>query len=122
MIVKANIKFGLHSSFLDRGFEAEDERLPGESIEDGVLRVEDMLRQKVGKPIDPATSTKDGYSVPVISKAAERTEISIDNAETLADLQLLKEEADKYGLLTQYVMKFNELNNGRKGEFTEGLV
>jgi hypothetical protein len=132
MIVRANIRFGLHSSFLDRGFEAEDERLPGESIEDGVLRVEaaltraeDILRQRTAAKIDGApnvqTTPNAPYSIPTISKDSERAEIAIDNAETLADLQLLKEEAGKYGLLTQYIKKFNELNNGRPSDFTEGL-
>ena len=44
-IARADIKFGLYSDFLDRTLAAEDERLPGESIEDGVIRVHDALER-----------------------------------------------------------------------------
>jgi hypothetical protein len=47
MIVTAHIKFSLHTTFLDGAFQAEDERLPGESIEDGVLRVRKHLENAV---------------------------------------------------------------------------
>jgi hypothetical protein len=44
-IARADIKFGLYTDFLDRTLSAEDERLPGESIEDGVIRVHDALER-----------------------------------------------------------------------------
>src|ERR1700744_6051211 len=45
MLARADIKFGLYTDFLDRTLSAEDERLPGESIEDGVIRVHDALER-----------------------------------------------------------------------------
>ena len=45
LIARSDIKFGLYSDFLDRTLAAEDERLPGESIEDGVIRVHDALER-----------------------------------------------------------------------------
>ena len=45
MLARADIKFGLYTDFLDRTLSAEEERLPGESIEDGVIRVHDALER-----------------------------------------------------------------------------
>jgi len=100
MIVRANIKFGLHSSFLDRGFEAEDERLPGESIEDGVLRVEaalkraeDTLRQKVAP--SPEWANSPVSAPPQVIQLKEQTNIDdlkaeIYTAKTLEELKSYK--------------------------------
>lgn len=104
MIVRANIRFGLHSSFLDRGFEAEDERLPGESIEDGVLRIEaaltraeDILRQRVAAKIDGGsnvqTTPNAPYSIPTISTEKvdpNDTQALIQNAPSLEVLTTFK--------------------------------
>lgn len=47
MIVTSHIKFGLHSNFLDSMLQAEDERLPGETVEDGTIRVYKKLENAV---------------------------------------------------------------------------
>lgn len=47
MIVTAHIKFGLYSNFLDSMLQAEDQRLPGESIEEGTIRVYRELEKTV---------------------------------------------------------------------------
>jgi len=49
MIVTAHIKFSLYTTFLDQMVQAEDERLPNESVEDGVIRVHKALEQAVQK-------------------------------------------------------------------------
>lgn len=49
MLVTAHIKFSLHTTFLDSMLQAEDERLPGESVEDGVIRVYKKLEEAVAK-------------------------------------------------------------------------
>jgi hypothetical protein len=61
------------------------------------------------------------YSIPTISKDSERLEIAIDNATSLDELQAIKDDCWKHGLSINYINKFNELNNGRPSEFTEGL-
>jgi hypothetical protein len=140
MIVTAHIKFSLHTTFLDEMIQAEDERLPGESIEDGVIRVQEALwraaeriKQKAypngreewipGFEFPPHMKTQITFeqpTIPVISKDTERLEIQIDNATTLEDLAKLKEQAGKQGLIHPYMQKMNELLNAPK-EFTNGL-
>lgn len=103
MIVRANIRFGLHSSFLDRGFEAEDERLPGESIEDGVLRIEaaltraenilkakieSMRGQIITETIQGAKSEQ--WQVPVIAKEADPVAGLIADIYTCDNLKVLE--------------------------------
>ena len=132
-IVTAHIKFSIGTTFLDNFFTAEDERLPGESIEDGVLRVRkhlvkavDTLKKEAESirgqiieetfqgakrdfpPIGPATPQVIDY------KQKESLEISIDNASTLEDLAKLKQEAGANGLVSQYMSRLNQLmTNGK---------
>jgi hypothetical protein len=134
LIVTAHIKFGLHSNFLDSMLQAEDERLPGESIEDGALRVLAALERAVERKKKEAESirgeivseiiqgTKRDFppigpampqSIPTISKDIERLEIAVDNATTLEELRALKDECWKLNIQAHYINKFNELNNGR---------
>lgn len=54
-------------------------------------------------------------------KQKETLEIAIDNATSLTDLVGIKDECWKHNLSQQYIIKFNELNNGSSGEFAEGL-
>jgi len=127
MIVTAHIKFSIGTTFLDNFFTAEDERLPGESIEDGVLRVRKHLVKAVeilkkeanpdGKPLDPDLFKYQGLEVNhpppnphvIDYKQKESLEISIDNAATLEDLAKLKQEAGANGLVSQYMKRLNEL-------------
>jgi len=147
MIVTAHIKFSIGTTFLDNFFTAEDERLPGESIEDGVLRVRkhlvnaiEMLKKEyphlcqetdgIKFEFPPARSNPpvapgghafvERSSIPVISKDTERLEIQIDNATSLEDLAKLKEQAGKQGLISPYMKKMNELLAQPKA-FTDGL-
>jgi hypothetical protein len=60
-------------------------------------------------------------AIPVISKDKEKIEIYIDNATSLEELQGMKDECWKHDLSANYITKFNELNNGRPSEFSEGL-
>jgi hypothetical protein len=54
-------------------------------------------------------------------KEKENLEIAIDNATSLADLVGIKDECWKHNLSQEYIIKFNELNNGRESDFTTGL-
>jgi hypothetical protein len=86
MIVTAHIKFSLHTTFLDTMLQAEDERLPGESIEDGVIRVHKELEAAVQRIKDahridlgdyplpqPVSQTTPGPSVAVIDYGKQDT-------------------------------------------------
>jgi hypothetical protein len=54
-------------------------------------------------------------------KEKENLEIAIDNATSLSQLEEIKDKCWGCGLSQQYIIKFNELNNGSSGEFAEGL-
>lgn len=60
-------------------------------------------------------------AIPVITKDRDRLEISIDNAMSLDELDLIKPDCWKNGLSEYFINKFNELNNGRTGSFADGL-
>lgn len=106
MIVTAHIKFGLHSAFLDSFFTAEDERLPGESIEDGVLRVRkqlevavDRLKKETNHGIDDGpnvqTTPNAPHTIPeplIINIQHEKIQIAIENATTVEELKKVKED------------------------------
>lgn len=98
MIVTAHIKFSLHTTFLDRMLQIEDERLPGESIEDGAVRVHKALEAAAARimkeanphlyqetkqftPIYPGGSVSNPNTQPPteINIQHERLEIEIDN-------------------------------------------
>jgi hypothetical protein len=139
MIVTAYIKFSLHTSFLDTMLQAEDERLPGESVEDGVIRVHKALEQardKIKKaheidlgfgpgihpPTNPDYSPRPQMVPQVINyQQKDALEIAIDNATSLSDLSGIKDRCFENGLSQQYIMKFNELNNAGTGDFSAGL-
>ena len=131
MIVRADIKFGLYTDFLDRTLAAEDNRLPNESIEDGVIRVHEaleraaaILKNRVAATVtdgfiqdanykaQPSTLTTTNNGPAVIDLQAirekENLEIAIDNATSLEDLAKLKEQAGKQGLIHPYMKKVNE--------------
>ena len=128
MIVTAHIKFSIGTTFLDNFFTAEDERLPGESIEDGVLRVRrhlvkavEMLKREIGSTTNSPAPLHEITTQVIDYKEKENLEIAIDNATSLSQLAEIKDKCWGCGLSQQYIMKFNELNNGSSGEFAEGL-
>lgn len=129
-------KFCIYSMFLDTTLQAEDERLEGETIEDGIIRVHKQLEQTAerlrkeanphlyqeSKPMErvdggmpfrthPATTAE---SLPIISKDVEKIEISIDNATTLDELKAVKEMSPvmPHPVLVLYNKKIKELSNG----------
>jgi hypothetical protein len=122
-IARADIKFGLYSDFLDRTLAAEEERLPGESIEDGVIRVHDALERAAAilkkrvqqgngpEPVRSFTPQQTGPSVieTIDYKQKESLEIAIDNATSLESLAEIKEACGKAGLVSQYMKRLNEL-------------
>jgi hypothetical protein len=62
--------------------------------------------------------------VPIISKDKEKIEIAIDNAETIEDLNKVKEfyEFLPASLISHYNKRIQELSSGRPGNFTDGLT
>lgn len=137
MIVTAHIKFSMSTTFLDNFFTAEDERLPGESIEDGVLRVRKQLENAVdrlkkehesmrgvqgGIPLAnlEANFTSDYIRNPPskpleINIQHERIQIAIENAKTLDELKATKIAglAVPASLVELYNKKMEELTNGK---------
>jgi hypothetical protein len=140
MIVTAHIKFSLYTTFLDQMVQAEDERLPGESVEDGVIRVHKELEAAVQKikdahqidlgfgpgivPMNPEAYRQPDRFMPeaihqipsktsqvIDYKAKEQLEISIDNATTLEEMRNIKEQCWLVGLSKEWITKFNEINN-----------
>jgi hypothetical protein len=141
MIVTAHIKFSIGTTFLDNFFTAEDERLPGESIEDGVLRVRkhlinaiERLKQEVDQGFGPAIRS-DGpsglkYYTPEqvagateINLEHERLSIAIENAETVDDLKSLDigNKAVPFPVLKAYNKRMVELMAEPEKDFTNGL-
>lgn len=128
MIVTAHIKFGLHSAFLDSFFTAEDERLPGESIEDGVLRVRkqlevavDRLKKETNYGIDDGpniqTTPNASHTIPeplVINIQHEKIQIAIENAKTLEELKDVKTVHPllPVPLMEMYNKRLKDLTNG----------
>lgn len=99
MIVTAHIKFSIGTTFLDNFFTAEDERLPGESIEDGVLRVRrhlvkavEMLKREVGSTTNSPAPLHEITTQVIDYKQKENLEIAIDNATSLEELQAIKDQ------------------------------
>jgi hypothetical protein len=135
-IARADIKFGLYSDFLDRTLAAEDERLPGESIEDGVIRVHDALERAAAilkkrvqqnngpEPVRSFTPQQTGPSV--IEIQTERSDpddtlFLIQNAPTLEVLTTFKLLAGKdKDLYAAYNQRVKELYDQPR-EFTDGL-
>lgn len=80
--------------------QAEDERLSGESVEDGVIRVYkklekavDMLKRQQPKPDDGPniqTAPFAPTTIPTINIDHERMEIEIDNCLSIEELVLWK--------------------------------
>lgn len=118
-IVTAHIKFSMSTTFLDNFFTAEDERLPGESIEDGVLRVRKHLEnavERLKKEHESMRGVQETYPqpfpdpkrhghmtsgqlppqqvtygpTPEINRQHERIQIAIENAKTLDELKATK--------------------------------
>jgi hypothetical protein len=125
-IARADIKFGLYSDFLDRTLSAEDERLHGESIEDGVIRVHDALeraaailkkRVQNSEPVDSGMDLLEHMqrsSPPTVIdlkevRAKEELEDQILSATSLNELAIIKEACGKAGLVTQYMKRLNQL-------------
>lgn len=119
------------------GFEAEPEGNPGDAPMDMLSMLHDLADEwhKAQYPEPPGSEVWKfgdrvnrtdaagplGNSIPTISKDFEKLEIAIDNAQAIEELQILKDDAWKHGLSVQYITKFNELNNGRPTDFSEGL-
>jgi hypothetical protein len=125
-------KYGIYSSFLDTTIQAEDELLPGESIEDGILRIhaqlestaarlrkeamphlhqEDSTERVFGPPLSvnhSAVSEKLKEYV-IDYKQTEQLEIAIDNATSPEQLAEIKESCGKAGLVGAYMKKLNQL-------------
>jgi hypothetical protein len=128
MIVTAHIKFSIGTTFLDNFFTAEDERLPGESIEDGVLRVRkhlvkavEMLKREIGSTTNSPAPLHETTTQVIDYKEKENLEIAIDNATSLEELQAIK---DANPVMTVPILKhcnrrMEELMNEKS--FTNGL-
>ena len=143
--LKMHRKYGIVTNFLDTMLEHEVEIQEGETKLDACrrgLKELDQIAADLRKEAHPhlyqeTTDLNKKWvhaasehmqqmnvgptTLPTISKDKERIEIAIDNAETIADLQLIKDEAWSNGLSGHYIHRFNELNNGRPSNFTEGL-
>jgi hypothetical protein len=131
MIVIAHIKFSIGTTFLDNFFTAEDERLPGESIEDGVLRVRKHLENAVailkkekgeanGSDLPPHLKTEITYGpAPVIEIQTEKVNPNdtlslIQNAPNLDVLKTFKLIASGAGpFYNAYCKRIKELSNGK---------
>ena len=113
---------------------------PGKTLEDALDELDDRLNAWHRKryphlypdePKDPEYAQnlgkklyqeiRESRQIPTISKDKEKFEILIDNSQSIEELQAIKDDCWKHGLSTNYIMKFNELNNGRPSEFSEGL-
>jgi hypothetical protein len=110
---------------------------PGHTLEDALDELDDRLNawhrkkyphlyQQESSPeiVRSFTPQQTGPSVmpQVIDyKQKETLEIAIDNATSLSQLAEIKDKCWKHDLSHQYIIKFNELNNGSTGSFTEGL-
>ena len=140
MIVTAHIKFSLYTTFLDQMVQAEDERLPGESIEDGVIRVHKQLEAAVQKIKDAHRIDLSGFAMVIpngisegwtpkeefkykpegtteINLQWEKAEIAIENAETLEQLEVVLQQHDALpgrliALANAKRKLFKELSNG----------
>ena len=103
-IARADVKFGLYTDFLDRTLSAEDERLPGESIEDGVIRVHDaleraaaILKKRVqGNGQVPPQQTGPAVIETIDYKKWDQFEIDIENAQTPEELEALIRGVDTF--------------------------
>lgn len=121
MIVTAHIKFSMSTTFLDNFFTAEDERLPGESIEDGVLRVRKHLENAVailkkekceanGSDLPPHLKTEVTFTpTPEINIQHERIEIEIENLSSFDHLGGIEQRAVNSPLKDRYYKKGIEL-------------
>jgi hypothetical protein len=130
-IVTAHIKFSIYTTFLDGAFQAEDERLPDESIEDGVLRVRKHLENAVAilkkehegmRGVQETSQHFHGLSpIPENQKPQpaeiniqhERIQIAIENAKTPEELKKVKEDHPimPVPLMTFYNNKMQQLTN-----------
>lgn len=148
MTILVQRKFGINSQFLDTTIQAEDERLPGESIEEGIMRVYKQLEVTAGRMRKEANQDSSGLAyvptthmhkdvfmpevttyyppgnLPTISRDKERLEIAIDNAETVEGMKMIKEAFPLMpaSLIDYYNKKMTELTTGRPDNFTEGLT
>jgi hypothetical protein len=137
MIVTAHIKFSLHTTFLDRMIQIEDNRLPGESIEDGVIRVHKALEaaaDRIIKEHESMRGVQEGMpfvKTPIenfifppqdipprfeINRQHERLEIEIDNCMCEDELKQWKEKNIVLPIPVNdhYKSRLKELTNGTK--------
>lgn len=71
----------------------------------------------------PEVTTYHSGAIPIISKDKEKIEIAIDNAETVEDLRLIKNNYQflPASLINHYNKRMQELTTGRPQNFTDGL-
>lgn len=140
MIVTAHIKFSLHTTFLDRMIQVEDNRLPGESIEDGVIRVHKALEaaaERIKKEHESMRGVQETYPQPfpnpnrfdkitdskesmtIIYQQGSGTELAdyLANIQTAVSLDELKSykllAANDKTLYNAYNQRLKELTNGK---------
>lgn len=133
MIVTAHIKFGLYSNFLDSMLQAEDERLEGESVEDGAIRVYKRLEVAVERLKKEAESFRGQIISEAKSEARQPTpvpehwEIQKDNPqdtlaqiqtapnlETLKSFKVIASSDPTRELYNAYCLRMKELNEVKK--------
>lgn len=121
MTILVQRKYSIYTKFLDTILQSEDEIREGESRDQAMSRVrreldatadewrkEAVVNENIREDYEPVRK-----SAAVIDyKKKEALEITLANCTTLEQVRLLKEDCGKYGLLTEYVIKFNQLNNG----------
>jgi hypothetical protein len=129
---RAHRKFAIYSIYLDTWLEGEEDIPEGETrkqvmkrilseLEETAAELKEEAKTRTDTPPNVQTTPNAPYSIPTISKDAEKLEIAIDNAQSIEELREIKDECWKHGLSAYYINKFNELNNGRSTDFAEGL-
>lgn len=115
-------KYSIHSQFLDTTLQAEGILEEGETMEQGISELRNRLNsladyyrgpqapvymEKVHEELMKPTPPKE------INRQDEKTEIAIDNATTLEELEPLKVKCHTVPMFKRYQDKLNFLKNGR---------
>ena len=115
-IVTVEMKFSLHTTFLDRIFISQGIIQEGETRMDAILRVNKeleetaaRLRKEAGAQVlSPVVGPP--LSQVIDYKNIELIERAIDDSKTLEDLRNVKNAASNAGLISQYMTKLKELS------------
>lgn len=116
--------YAVYSRFLDTTIQKECIQEDGETLLNAATRVRremDAVADEWRREATVNGMIQDVQEHPFIPgpkptttidyKKKEALEITLDNCTTLEQVRLLKDDCGKYGLLTEYVKKFNQLNN-----------